>query len=143
MLAGLGTATMGSAPFGAGTPTPANVPPEGTAELANFIDQSGDYVVAEDGSYQRMPVVRQQVLLLLRTELGSAAHEPEVGLELPQKMDQSFEQRARGAVLSALEPIGDDIRIDAIPVERIPTGRADITVEYTDLTTGNADTLTL
>jgi phage baseplate assembly protein W len=90
-----------------------------------------------------MPVVRQQVLLLLRTELGSAAHEPEVGLRLPQKMDQSFEQRARGAVLTALEPIGDDIRIDAIPVERIPTGRADITVEYTDLTTGNADTVTL
>lgn len=143
-MIGLGVSLMGSAPFGAGTPDEATAPPADIPERANFIDpRTGDYVVQDDGSYQRMPVVRQQVLLLLKTERDSAAAAPDIGLDLPRRMDQSFEQRARGSVLMALEPIGNDVRIDAVPVERIGTGRADITVEYTDLTTGNAETITV
>lgn len=143
-MAGLGAFPIGTTPFGAGTPAEAPVRPERPPEQAVFLDpRTGDYVVADDGAYQRMPIVRSQALMLLKTKRGTAAHEPELGLQLPDKMDASFAQRAREAVLAALAPIGDDIRIDAVPVKTIDTGRADITVEFTDLTTGNSGTLTI
>ena len=144
-MAGLGLFPVGSTPFGAGTPVEATAPPTAIPELANFLDpRTGDYVVQADGSYQRMPVVRHRVLMLVKTELGSAAPEPDIGLRLPQKMDQSFEQRARQAVTRALAPISsEDMHIDGIPVERSGMGRADITIEFTDLTTGESDALVL
>jgi len=143
-VAGLGAFQLGSTPFGDGTPVAILAPPDDLPELANFIDpRTGDYVVNEDGSYQRMPLNRQRVMMLVSTKLGSAAPEPTVGLKLPDKIDQSFPQRVREAVLEALLPIGDDIRIDAVTTNVIGTGRADITIEFTDLTTGNSDTLTI
>jgi phage baseplate assembly protein W len=143
-MAGLGLFSIGSTPFGAGTPVAAIAPPSDLPEFANYIDpRSSDYVVQDDGGYQRMPLVRHRVLMLLKTELGSAAYEPDVGLLLPKKMGASFEQQVRGSVIQALSLIGSDIRIDDVIVVRSPMGRADITVAYTDLTTGNSDTLTL
>jgi hypothetical protein len=143
-MAGLGLFPIGSTPLGSGTPVVASAPPSDIPEQANFLDPvTGDYVVQSDGALQRMPNTRHRVLMCLKTELGSAAHEPTVGLELPRRMGTTFEQQAKGAVLSALELIGDDIRIDDVIVLRVGTGRADITVAYTDLTTGNSDTLTV
>ena len=143
-MAGLGILPIGPTPLGAGTPDLAPAPPDGLPDLANFFNSSaGDYVVADDGSLERMPIVRHQVLMLLSTELGTAAHEPSVGLKLPKKMGRDFEQRCREAVLLALEPIGADIRVDGIGVKRMGTGRAEITISFTDLTTGNSDTVTI
>jgi hypothetical protein len=140
---GLGASMMGGGPFGSGTPATASAPPSDVPTFANYLNPvTRDYVIQDDGSNQRMPIVRHQVLMLLLTERGSAA-EPDIGLKLPAKMDQSFEQRARQSVAMALEPIGDDFRLDSVPVERTAMGRADITVEFTDLTTGNAETITL
>lgn len=143
-MSGLGLFPVGNTPFGSGTPVIAAAPPSDSPELANYLDpRTSDYVVNDDGSYQRMPLVRHRVLMLLKTELGSAAYEPDVGLKLPKKMGTSFEQEVRGSILLALSLIGSDIRIDDVIVIRSPMGRADITVAYTDLTTGNSDTLTL
>jgi phage baseplate assembly protein W len=140
---GLGGFTLGSTPFGAGTPAEAIAPSDDSPELSNFIDpRTGDYVVNEDGSYQRMPITRQRVMMLVSTRLGSAV-EQDIGIKLPEKIDQSFPQRVREAVLEALLPIGEDIRIDSVTTNVIGTGRADITVAYTDLTTGNSDTVTI
>jgi hypothetical protein len=143
-MAGLGAFPIGSTPFGSGTPVEATAPPVGTPNLANYVEpRTADYVVADDGSMQRMPIVRHQALMLLSTKRGSAAHEPGVGLELPAKIDQSFKQRAREAVLLALAPIGRDMRVDDVIVKLTGTGRADITIAYTDLTTGNSGTITI
>lgn len=145
-MAGLGLFPIGSTPFGSGTPDEAQPPPSGVPDLANFLDPStGDYVVLDDGSYARMPLVRHRVLMCVKTVLGSAAHEPNVGLRLPKRMDQSFKQRARDAVLASLAIIGSDIRVDDVIVltDANSTGKADITIVFTDLTTGNSDTLTI
>lgn len=143
-MSGLGLFAIGGTPFGAGTPVTALAPPSDSPELANYIDpRTSDYVVNDDGSYQRMPLTRHRVLMLVKTVRGSAAYEPDVGLTLPEKMGVSFEQQVRGNVILALDPIGDDIRIDDVIVVRIPMGRADITIAYTDLTTGNSDTVTV
>lgn len=143
-MIGLGGFSAGTLAAGAGSPDAATVPPADAPELANYLNPTtGDYVLQEDGSNQRMPLQRHRVLMLVKTKRGSAAPLPDVGLALPVKMDQSFEQRTRGNVVMALEPIGDDIRIDAVPVERTGMGRADITVAFTDLTTGNAETVTI
>jgi hypothetical protein len=143
-MAGLGLFGIGSTPFGSGTPVAATAPPSDIPEQANFLDPvTGDYVVLDDGALARMPNTRHRVLMLLKTVLASAAHLPDVGLEMPTRMDQTFKQRTKGAVLFALEPIGDDIRIDDVTVEVTGTGRADVTVSYTDLTTGNSDTVTV
>lgn len=143
-MSGLGLFSAGLTPFGSGTPVLATPPPSDLPELANYLDvRTSDYVVEDDGSYQRMPLTRHRVLMLLKTELGSAAYLPDVGLTLPKKMGVSFEQQAKGNVLQALSLIGADIRIDDVTTVRTAMGRADITVAYTDLTTGNSDTLTL
>lgn len=142
-MIGLGGFPIGSTPFGAGTPAEATAPSDDSPELANFIDpRTGDYVVQADGSYQRMPITRQRVMMLVSTRLGSAV-EQDVGIRLPDKIDPSFPQRVREAVLEALLPIGDDIRVDSVTTVVIGTGRADITIAYTDLTTGNSDTVTI
>lgn len=141
-MIGLGLFPVGGTAFGAGTPDAAAAPPADIPEQANFLDPAtGDYVVQDDGSYQRMPLVRHQVMMCLRTVRGSAVHEPDVGLELPTRMDQTFEQRVKGAVILALGIVGDNLRLDNVTTVRSPMGRADILVEYTDLTTGNSGTI--
>lgn len=143
-MAGLGLSPAGAAPFGSGTPVIAAAPPSDVPELANFLDPySGDYVVADDGSIERMPINRHRVLMCVKTALGSAAGLTDIGLQLPQRMDQSFPQRARDAVIAALAIIGNDIHINDVIVETAPMGKAEITIDYTDLATGETDSLTL
>jgi hypothetical protein len=143
-MAGLGVTPAGVTPAGMGTPTEVAAPPD-PASLANYLNpRTGDYGVASDGGIERMPLLRHRVLMLLKTELGSAAPESNIGLRLPAKIDKTFPQRAKEAVRAALEPIPkSEMRIDAIDVLVVGTGRADITVSYTDLTTGNSGTVTI
>lgn len=141
-MIGIGTVAIGSTPFGFGTPVVAQAPSESQGNAAFIDPRTKDYVVGDDGEVKRMPITRQRVLLLLLTELGSSA-DPEKGLRLPDKIDQTYVQQCQQAVRDALVPMGGDIVIDAIPVEVLPNGRTFITVEFTDLTTGNSDTVTI
>jgi hypothetical protein len=143
-MAGFGTAPIGTSPFGIGTPISADPPPSTSAEQGSFINfRTRDYELDDEGEFKRMPITRQRVLMLLSTELGSATAVPGVGLRLPRKIDKRFPQVAQQSVRDALAPIGADIRIDAVTPRTFPGGRADILVAYTDLTTGNSDTVTI
>lgn len=146
-MPGLGLAPAGFFALGFGQDEEILGPPEDPIVGATFINpRTRDYVAQDDGSYQRMPVMRHRVLMLLMTELGSAVNvdnQEAIGLRLPQKITPSFQQEVDQAVRAALLPIGNEIRIDAVTTIVLPTGKVDITVSYTDLTTGNSDTVTV
>lgn len=139
-MAGLGTAPVGSTPFGFGTPTEATAPPENPPDRARFIDP-GDkqHTLAADGEYQRMPIVRQKVILALTTSRGSSVAEPTFGLYRERKIDESFVQRQEQRVREALAHIpASEMRLRSVNVRLVPpTGRSEITVAYDDLLTGN------
>ncbi len=146
-MPGLGLAPCGFFALGFGQDEEIQGPPEDPIVGATFINpRTRDYEVNDDGSYQRMPVTRHRVLMLLQTQLDSSVRvdaNEAIGLKLPEKIDQSFKQKAEQAVRRCLEPLAGDIRIDAVNTTVRPTGKVDITVEYIDLTTGNADTATI
>lgn len=143
-MAGFGTAPIGSTPFGFGTPVAATPPPSVVPEAANYVNfRTRDYEVDGENELRRMPISRHRVLMLLSTRLGSAAHLPTIGLRLPSKIGQSFQQEVDQAVRDALAPIGADIRIDGVTAVTTIVGRAEITVSFTDLTTGNSETVTI
>lgn len=145
-MAGFGGFSIGSTPFGAGTPAEAVEPPDGPPLGARFLDATTrDWVVGEDGEYQRMPLVRQRVLLRLATLLRSSSVLPEFGVRLPDRIDNRYQQKADQAIRAAL---ADMVLAQEIKILRIdtklgnPTGRVEHTVSYMDLTTGNSDTVT-
>lgn len=146
-MPGLGLAPCGQFALGFGQDEEVQGPPEDPIVGAAFIDpRTRDYRVADDGSYLRMPVTRHRVVNLLMTLRGSAVRVDEqepVGLKLPDKIGPSFRQQADQAVRLCLEPLANDIRIDAVKTEIRPSGKVDILVEYVDLTTGNSDTVTV
>lgn len=130
-------------PFGAGSPSTTTAPPAVPALTALFLDpRTRDHVVMSDSELGRMPVVRQMFAIALMTVVGSMTSNPTFGVDLPKKIDDSFDRRARTAVLNACRHItGPKLAtITNITVDTATTmGRANITVSYTDLTTGSAD----
>jgi len=142
-MAGLGTTSLGWVALGYGTPVVATAPPPLPVGSPYLNTTTRDYVVSSDGGLQRMPSLRHRVVMLLSTELGSAAHEPTIGVRIPDKIDQSFVQRAQQSVRDCLAILAGELRIDSIPVDVYPSGRVAITVNYTDLTTGNSGTVTV
>ena len=148
-MPGLGLAPCGQFAMGFGQDEEIQGPPEDPIVGATFMNpRTRDYVVNEDGSYQRMPTTRHRVLMLLMTKLDSSVridNQEPVGLELPEKIGPSFRQQAEQAVRRCLEPMTTDgsIRIDGVSTTIKPSGKVDILVTYIDLTTGNADTVTI
>lgn len=146
-MTGFGTAPCGEFAMGFGEDAEIQGPPEDPIVGATFINpRTRDYEVNDDGAYQRMPTTRHRVLMLLMTEFESAVQvdgdEP-IGLRLPEKIGPSFKQQADQAVRSCLVPLANDIRIDDVTTNVLNTGRVEIIVSYTDLTTGNSDTVTV
>jgi hypothetical protein len=146
-MAGLGATPIGSTPFGAGTPIEAVVPPEAPLASSRFINpDTKDYETQADGEYKSMPTVRQRAVIALSTTLGSSAGLQESGLRLPDRIDERYNQRAYQAIRRALAFMTDpgEMRIDGITTpESQVIGRTEHIVAFTDLTTGNADTLTV
>jgi len=65
-----------------------------------------------------------------------------LGVDLPEKMGDSFERLSQIAVRDAyrqMTEVEKVISIDDIIVGKLSTGRASITMTYTDLTTGKPD----
>lgn len=140
---------LGSTPFGAGTPLPAGPPPTGTSGLCRFIDgQTGDFAIdSTTGHFERMPLVRQRILLYLLTRRGSSTVLPKWGLRRPPKIDASavwLMQAETRVALSQMTDVEKSLRIDEITVEQVEgSGRVRVIVRYTDLTTGSPDSMSI
>jgi len=145
-LSGLGDSPIGfSTPFGVGAPDEVAAPPTTPPQAARFVDPiSRDYVLAADGSYERMPELRQRVLLAVSETKGSSTVSPDGGVEATALIDASFERRRKGAISNALAFLVNEgaMRIDDIAIDYPRPGHVQTTVAYTDLKTGIRDTAT-
>ncbi len=148
---GLGDSALGSTPFGVGTPTEATAPPEDPPERARFLNRlTKDYEVDSDGEYKRMPVVRHRMYFATTETKGSSTVRPEDGIDLPPKIEQDFELRVEDSVRQS-RVISDmiatrEMSLDAVITERSAdnvTGRARITIAYTDLNDNESDSLVI
>lgn len=146
-MAGFGSMSCGTSPFGLGTPVTASVPPDGPAGCRFLDPHTGDYAQDDDTrQLKQMPRVRQQVLLALKTEYGSSTADPTFGIKRPKKMGDSFESEMKDAVRSALRHLTDVqkvIRLDNIIVLKGSGGRSKTTVVYTVIASGIDDKLTV
>lgn len=136
----IGTVPLGS-PFGVGTPAvaPSTPSPKDIGTGARFLTVRGDYEIdPETKQFRTMPPVRQRFLLLIRIARNSIPSRPDDGIDMPQKMDETFEERVRASVRSAarqMTHVEQVAKIRAITITRRPAGRATILIAYTDLTT--------
>lgn len=146
-MAGLGNTALGITPFGTGTPEGTDGPPDTKPTATRYINfRTRDYEVADNGEIKRMPAIRHRVLMALSTTKGSSSVLSEFGVRFPGKIDNRYAQKAEQAIRLALSPMvrARDLRINFVRVERSAiTGRVDHLVSYTDLTSLNADTVTV
>jgi phage baseplate assembly protein W len=146
-MAGLGMTAGGISPFGVGAPDGAFAPPDTRPTASRFVNwRTKDYEVAENGEVKRMPTVRHRVLMALGMTKGSSSVLPEDGLQLPDRIDNRYAQLAEQRIRAALSSLvkAKELRINFVRITRTEiTGRVDHLVSYTDLTTGNAETVTI
>jgi hypothetical protein len=127
-------------PFGVGTPATITAPPANPPTYCRYINPgSRDLEIDSDTRhFKQMPKLRQRVVLTLLTLKRSSSVLPEVGVEIPPKLDDRSEQRIRKAVYQAfyrMTTVEKVMRIDGLLISR-NVGRVQITLAYTDLTTG-------
>lgn len=129
-------------PFGVGTPLAQSPPPDPKKlKLSRFINSgSGDYEIDPDtGHFKAMPPVRQRMLLIMKTIRGSSTVLPDLGIDVPRKLDGTFIPRVTASIRNAyrqLTEVEKVARIDGIEIERLSSGRVGVLIAYTDLTTG-------
>jgi hypothetical protein len=146
-VAGFGSMSLGSGPFGLGTPVTGEDPPDGAAGSRYIDPVSRDY--AQDPAtkqLKQMPGTRQRVLLALMTLERSSSALPTFGIRLPKKMGETYDAQMKNAVRAALRQLTEVeqvVRIDGIVVERGLGGRSRTTVAYTDLETLTQDSATV
>jgi len=133
-------ASIGSTPFGFGTPVAAPEPATKGPALSRYINPgSGEYEIDPiAGQFADMPSIRQRVLLIAKTELGSSTALPDLGIRRPKKIDQAIEARMRAEILRAfnrLTTIERVIEIKSIEIVKLSSGRLAWTMEWIDLTT--------
>ena len=131
-------APLGSTPFGFGTPVAAPLPATQGPALSRYINPgSGDYEIdATVGQFASMPALRQRVLLIMNTEVGSALAMPQLGIPRPKKIDQSYVAATRAAVRKAFYRLTDVervMRIQDIIIGKQSSGRIGLTLVYRDL----------
>ncbi len=146
MSTGFGATSWGITPFGFGTPDSTQAPPDTVPTDSRFINfRTKDYETAANGELKRMPNIRHRVLISLSTTLGSSTVLPKLGLKLPDRIDSRYPRLAELAIRAALSDmvVAGEIKINFINVIRDTTNqsRVDHVVAYTDLTTGNSDTV--
>lgn len=145
-MSGLGDSPIGlSTPFGVGVADEAVAPPALAPQAARFLDPTTrDYALETDGSYQRMPELRQRVLLAVAETKGSSTVRPDGGVESPDLISSSFERRQKNSISSALAFLVNDgaLRVDSITIDYPQVGGVVTTIAYTDLKTGTRDTAT-
>lgn len=143
-MSGFGLSSAGTMAFGLGTPDTPPDPATGPVGSRWINPATKDYEIDPGtGNLKQMPGVRQQVLLAVSTIQGSATSVPRFGVSMPNKMNQQFESAAKNACRLALRHLTDvdppTIRIDNITVTKGRNSRAEILIDYTDLTTDEPD----
>ncbi len=145
-MAGFGLMPAGLGPFGLGTPAQGAEPPSGPAGSRYLNPITRDYQVDEEtGQFAQMPAVRQRVLIIVLTLKNSSAVKG-LGVRLPPRMDETFESAVKAEITLALRQLTDVervARLEDVKVDRGRSGRARITVVYTDLTTATRDQVTV
>lgn len=142
-MAGAGTIEAGFGPCGLGTPIsgePAPLPGAGSRYINPATRDYEQNAVTKQ--LKQMPAVRQRVLLALITVVGSSTAMTGLGVRLPRKMGTTYEAEVRAQVMLALNQlvqVEKVIRVDAIDVLRGSGGRSQITVSYTETSTGLQD----
>lgn len=143
--AGIGVQGAGVTAAGLGEETITEPPPDPSLLGTRFLDpRTRDYSVdASTGQFAQTPPRRQQVLLAVMTEYGSATAAGTFGLKRPRTMRASFVADTQGFVRMALAHLTNEnapqIRIDDILVEKLSTGRALVTISFVDLIDGLPD----
>jgi hypothetical protein len=146
-MSGFGLSAIGTGSFGLGTP---DEPPEqatGNVGIRWINPATKDYEV-DPGTHnlKQMPGVRQQVMLAVSTIQRTATSAPRFGVALPNKMGNTFEAECKNATRLALNHLiaGDPplIKINFITVTKGRNSRAEILIDYIDLTTGEPDQVT-
>jgi phage baseplate assembly protein W len=110
-----------------------------------FINASGDYELGENGDVVKTSPLKQRIMLLLRTALGSVVGQQNIGLQVQRAVDNSWRYRMSRAVEKALAPVVLDGSIDIVRVvlQQTTSLRASITVVYTALETGEEREVTI
>jgi hypothetical protein len=133
-------------PYGIGTPAPSADPPTGDAGVRYIDPASHDYAFdSATGQLAQMPTVRQRVLLAVTQLRGSSTALPNDGINLPRKMGDTFVAEMQQSVRAALRQLTDVeklVRIDGIDVIKGQGGRSQTTITYTDLSSGQPDSVT-
>ena len=121
---------------GSSLPTPLDPATTG----ARLVDPlTGDFRITSDGNFTEVSPLVQRVVYLLRTVIRSSSEAPTLGIDAPDKVGASFTNNATAAVVSALAPLGEDVRIEAVTVDT-STRPPIITVRFSD-PNGNAWTV--
>lgn len=141
-MPGFGAAPFGAMPFGfysVGSALPVPLDPATTG--ARLVDpMTGDFRIASDGNFTEVSPLVQRVVYLLRTALRSSSEAPTLGFDAPDKIGDGFESQAVAAVYAALAPLGSDVTIESVTVDR-STRNPLITVSFSD-PLGNTWTVT-
>lgn len=145
-MSGFATSPFAITPFGAGTPAVAVAPPENPPAGSRFINPlTRDYERATDGSFRRSPTVRHRLLLAVTTAFRSSSVLRDFGIRKPNKIGTGFAQQMTNAVeLAAAHLVREGVMtLDGVTVVVQRPGRAQTTIAFTDLTTGNQDELVI
>lgn len=145
-MPGHGHFPFGLLPLGTGAQATATVPPERRPQQARFINPvTRDYERDTDGEFKRMPITRQRVLIALSSKLSSGSAVPWLGVDIPQRMDITFERRVQIRVREALRHLTRDgsLRIISIKPRIVQVGRVEIKVHYFDNLIDADDTVTV
>ncbi len=147
-MSGFGLFPIGVGPFGLWTPDEAPPPPTGNVGSRWIDPATRDYSINESTkNLKQMPAVRQQVLLALMTIKKSAATVPRFGASFPSKMNETFEIESKNSCRIALAHLTESdpptIRIEKIDIVKGRNSRAEGTLTYTDISTGERDTVNL
>jgi hypothetical protein len=146
-MIGAGAQAAGSSPAGVGEPELGDAAPTAGGGSRYINPATGDYGIdSSTGAFEQMPAIRQRVMISLLTVRGSSTVLPDLGLIRPTKMGDRFQSEMEQAVRQALEQLTDIeqvISLDFVTVLRGNGGRGQITVSYTDLTTGAEDAVSV
>jgi phage baseplate assembly protein W len=134
-------------PFGTGAPATMATPPVVPTLTALFLDPvSRDHIVAVDSELERMPALRQQVLIALTTVIGSMSANISFGITMPQKIDEDFARKMRNSVETAVKHLTGPKLMKLLDVQTDTStamGRAITTVSFIDLTTNLPDQVSI
>jgi hypothetical protein len=115
------------------TPVAPAVKLSGAPKLTVTGDYEQDYMT---GDLARDPPGRHAAKMAVMTRKGSAAAVPDTGVDIPPKIDDSFESLVRTSYLTSTNPavLAGTLRNESVTVEAQNMGRVSVKINFVDLT---------